>query len=256
MFVQSSKYILKMPEDRKFKACLFDMDGLLLDSETIYTISFSDILINNFNRKEGLTWDVKIQLQGLPGVKACQVVVDSYGLAGETTAEELYALTSNRQEELWPTVGVLPGVKKLLDYLHENNIPICVCTSSHKDKYKLKTSQHDALFKLFDGNVITGDDPTIAGKGKPLPFIWWLGLELINSKNGTDIKSEECLIFEDAMPGFISGKRAGGYVIWVPDQRALDIIPKIEVEKLVGSNNEHGIILKTLEEFDPVMYRL
>ena len=242
--------------NRKFKACLFDMDGLLLDSETIYTISFSDILINNFNRKEGLTWDVKIKLQGLPGVQACQVVVDCYALEGETTAEELYALTSKKQKELWPNVGVLPGVEKLISYLKKQNIPICVCTSSHKDKYILKTSKHDALFKLFDGNVITGDNPTIISKGKPLPFIWWLGLETLNEKYGTTIKPDECLIFEDALPGFISGKRAGGYVIWVPDERALNVIPKEEITTQVGVNNEHGVILKSLEEFKPQDYGL
>lgn len=239
-----------------FKACLFDMDGLLLDSETIYTISFSDILINKFKRMEGLTWDVKIQLQGLPGPQACQVVIDSYGLGGETTADELYALTSKKQEELWPSVGILPGVESLIKYLHTKKIPICVCTSSHTDKFKLKTSQHDALFKLFDGNVVTGDDPTIKGKGKPLPFIWWMGLDLLNSKNGTSIKPEECLVFEDALPGFVSGKRSGGYVIWVPDQRALDVIDKAEISKLVGESNEHGIILKSLEGFKPEQYGL
>lgn len=241
---------------QEYKACLFDMDGLLLDSETIYTISFSDILINNFNRKEGLTWDVKIRLQGLPGVKACQVVVDHYALHEETTAEKLFELTSQRQMELWSTVGVLPGVQKLVEYLKSKNIPICICTSSPKDKYALKTSKHQALFKLFDSNLITGDDPTIANKGKPLPFIWWMGLDLINSKYDLSIKPEECLIFEDAMPGFISGKRAGGYVIWVPDERALNVIPENEINTLVGENNEHGIVLKSLEDFDPSDYGL
>jgi pseudouridine 5'-phosphatase len=247
-----------MTTGKKFKACLFDMDGLLLDSETIYTISFSDILINKFNCPEGLTWDVKIQLQGLPGVRACQVIIDSYGLDGQITAEELYKLSSKRQEELWPTVPILPGVQKLIEYLKERNIPICVCTSSHKDKFALKTSQHDALFELFDGNIITGDNPTIANKGKPLPFIWWLGVDLLNEKykTTTSITPEECLVFEDAMPGFISGKRAGGYVIWVPDQRALDVIPKSEITSLVGEKNEFGVILKSLEDFRPEDYGL
>lgn len=245
-----------MTISKQYKACLFDMDGLLLDSETIYTISFSDILINKFDCKEGLTWDVKIQLQGLPGLKASQVVIDSYGLNGKTTAEEFYKLTSAKQEELWPTVGVLPGVEKLIKYLNDKKIPICVCTSSYKDKYLLKTSRHEALFKLFDNNLITGDNPSILGKGKPLPFIWWMGLDTINNKYDLKIKPEECLIFEDAMPGFVSGKRSGGYVIWVPDQRALDIIKKEEITKLVGENNDHGIILKSLEDFEPEKYGL
>lgn len=244
------------PQNRTFKACLFDMDGLLLDSERIYTISFSDILINKFNKSEGLTWDVKIKLQGLPGVKACQVVIDDYALEGETTAEELYRLTSERQEELWPSVGVLPGVEKLIEYLKDNKIPIAVCTSSHTDKFKLKTMHHEKLFKMFDGNIITGDNPVIASKGKPLPFIWWLGLDTLNNKYGTEIKPEECLIFEDAIPGFISGKRSSGYVIWVPDQNAIKITPPGEITKLVGEKNEHGVILKSLEDFDPKEYGL
>lgn len=241
---------------RPFRACLFDMDGLLLDSETIYTISFSDILKNKFDKAEGLTWDVKVKLQGLPGVQACQKVIDCYALEGQTSAEELYALTSRRQEELWSSVGVLPGVEKLIKYLKSRNVPICVCTSSHIDKFQLKTSKHEELFKLFDGNIITGDNPTIAKKGKPLPFIWWLGLDTINTKYSMEIKPEECLIFEDAIPGFISGKRSGGYVIWVPDQNALNVTPKAEIAKLVGENNENGVILKTLEEFRPQDYGL
>lgn len=243
-----------MFNERKFKACLFDMDGLLLDSETVSAISFSDVLAKQFNRKEGLTQEVKVKLQGLPGVRACQVVIDSYNLQGKTTAEELYELISLRQKEFWPSVSVLPGVQDLVTYLKEKQIPICICTSSDKKKFELKTKQHKALFSLFEGNVITGDNPTIIGKGKPLPFIWWMGLDLINNKNGTNIKPEECLIFEDALPGFISGKRAGGYVIWVPDQKILDLIPADEVTKLVGSNNEHGRIFKTIEDFNPADY--
>lgn len=81
-------------------------------------------------------------------------------------------------------------------------------------------------------------------------------METLNSRYGTDIKPEECLIFEDAMPGFISGKRSGGYVVWVPDSRALEVIPDSEIKKLVGENNEHGVILESLEEFKPELYKL
>lgn len=245
-----------MSPNRKFKACLFDLDGLLLDSETVSRISYSDVLINTFNKQEGLTWDIQINMQGLSGVKAAQLVIDAYGLGGEITSDELYALTSKKQEALWPTVQVLPGVQKLLEYLHLKKIPICVCTSSTEEKLKLKIENHKELFNLFDGNIITGDNPTIAGKGKPLPFIWWLGLELLNKKYDIDVKPEECLIFEDAIPGFISGKRAGGYVIWVPHKNVINLVSDQEKENLMAPNKEHGIMLKSLEEFDPSKYGL
>ncbi|GME84297.1 unnamed protein product [Ambrosiozyma monospora] len=113
---------------------------------------------------------------------------------------------------------------------------------------------------LFDGNIITADNETIKGKGKPLPFIWWLGLDTLNQKvkalGEEEIKPEECLIFEDAIPGFISGKRAGGYVIWVPDSHALELLDKKQISELVGEENQHGIILKSLEEFDPSKFGL
>lgn len=245
-----------MSLNRKFKACLFDLDGLLLDSETVSRVSYSDVLINTFNKQEGLTWDVQINMQGLSGVKSAQLVIDAYGLAGEITADQLYILTSKKQEALWPTVSVLPGVQKLIEYLHMKHIPICVCTSSTEEKLKLKIENHKELFNLFDGNIITGDNPTIAGKGKPLPFIWWLGVELLNKKYAIDLKPEECLIFEDAIPGFISGKRASGYIIWVPHKNVMNLVSEQEEEKLMGKNKEHGIMLKSLEDFDPSIYGL
>ncbi|GME83390.1 unnamed protein product [Ambrosiozyma monospora] len=153
-----------MTVGKKYKACLFDMDGLLIDSERVYTVSFSEALIK-LGIKQGLTWDLKAKLQGLPGVEACQVTIDFHHLQDKITAEELFKITSERQLELWPQVNLLPGVSKLINYLHEHKVPICVCTSSDKAKYELKTQNSHSVFKLFDGNIITADNETIKGKG-------------------------------------------------------------------------------------------
>ncbi|GMM29349.1 putative hydrolase [Martiniozyma asiatica (nom. inval.)] len=232
------------------KACLFDMDGLLLNSETMYTISFSKIL--NKYGAPSLGWDVKVQLQGLPGPEACELVVNSYNISDKVTGEQFYKETSQVQEEIWPDVELLPGVEDLIRGLHKRGIPMVVCTSSHKDKFELKTKRHKELFFLFDG-VVTGDEPAIVGKGKPLPFIWWLGLQLVNEKRKLintkeEIKPEDCLVFEDAIPGAISGKRAGAWVVWVPDENAIKALPSAEIEKVLD-NESKGVILKSLEDF-------
>lgn len=233
---------------REYKACLFDMDGLLLDTEVIYTRSFSKVL-QKYGCPEGLTWDVKVKLQGLPGPDACQVVVDNYGLSDVVDNMTFYKETSAVQEEMWPECELLPGVEDLIKELKEKGIPMAVCTSSHVDKYELKTRRHKELFDMFEGRVITGDDAAIRGKGKPLPFIWWLGLDLINTDLKMDIKPEECLVFEDASPGALSGKRSGGYVVWVPDENALKVLPKKEIESIIGQHNENGKIYKSLAHF-------
>ncbi|GME83823.1 unnamed protein product [Ambrosiozyma monospora] len=244
---------------RKFRACLFDMDGLLINSEQIYTDISSKVLREKFNIEKGLTWDVKSQMQGLPGSKATQKMVDCYGLNDKTTGEELYKITSEMQTDYWPTCQLMPGVAELIKYLHDKGIPICVCTSTSKTKFPLKTSHLQDTFKLFDGNVITGDHESIVGKGKPLPFIWWLGVDKLNEslkKEGKpgNIKPEECLIFEDAVSGFISGKRAQGYVIWVPNENNLKVIGEQKVKEMVGANNEFGCVLNSLKDFEPTKY--
>ncbi|QPG73949.1 hypothetical protein FOA43_001264 [Brettanomyces nanus] len=242
---------------KQYKACLFDMDGLLINSEDIYTKSFSKVLIENFGKEQGLTWDVKVKLQGLQGPDACQVVLDSYQLNDVTTNMEFLRLTSEEQEKLWHTVQFLPGASELIQYLHSRNIPMALCTSSSYDKFLAKTS-HLQEFKLFGDKVVTGDDPEVTGKGKPLPYVWWTGLSKINKGRSEEnaIKAEECLVFEDAVLGFISGKRSNGYVIWVPDVRAVEVMEQDQIDELVGPDNKHGTLLKSLEEFQPASYGL
>ncbi|OWB58105.1 hypothetical protein B5S28_g4098 [[Candida] boidinii] len=247
----------------KVRACLFDMDGLLVNSEDVYTISFSEVL-ESFGKGK-LTWDVKMKLQGLPGLKACEKVISEYGLQGVTTPEEVYRLTSERQLELWPKVQFLPGAKELINYLHDKEIPIALATSSNLDKYNLKTKNlQDKGFELFD-EYVRGDDERIpAGRGKPFPDIWLIALKGLNDKLikegkiDTDnlIKIEECLVFEDGIPGVIAGKSAGAFVIWVPDVNALKLLSKDEVDELCGEDNQFVKILPSLADFDKSSYGL
>ncbi len=245
-----------MTHSKQFKACLFDMDGLLINSEDVYTESFSKVLRENFGVESGLTWDVKVQLQGLQGPMACQVVVDAYHLGNVTDNMEILRLTSKEQEKLWPKVRFLPGALELLRRLHSEGVPIALCTSSTTEKFHLKSGHLQEGFSLFEGRIITGDNPEIAGRGKPQPYVWWAGLELINKGRETNIKPEECLVFEDAIPGVISGKRAGCYVVWVPDVHAVEVMSKKRIAELAGENSQHAILLDSLEKFDAGEYGL
>lgn len=72
---------------------------------------------------------------------------------------------------------------------------------------------------VFEGHRrVLGDDTRIAqGRGKPLPDIYLLALETINSSLGAGqkpITPEECLVFEDSVPGIEAGRRAGMRCIW------------------------------------------
>jgi pseudouridine-5'-monophosphatase len=100
------------------------------------------------------------------------------------------------------------------------------------------------LFSLFpDERLVKGDDHRIAaGRGKPAPDIYHLALEMINKSlpNGEPkIKEEECLVFEDSVPGIEAGRRAGMRVIWVPHLGLLEEYKGREREVLAGLTGEY-----------------
>ena len=60
----------------KVRACLFDMDGLLLDTEDIYTLC-NNVILHQCGRPS-LPWNIKAQLQGRPGPEVCHAAKTSY----------------------------------------------------------------------------------------------------------------------------------------------------------------------------------
>lgn len=154
------------------------------------------------------------------------------------------------QQKLFPEAAPLPGVVQLLNDLHATTntshpVYIALATSSHRRNYELKSSHLQDLFSLFPKNrQVLGDDPRIGdGRGKPLPDIYLLALETINQelreKGEEPIKPEECLVFEDAVPGVEAGRRAGMQVIWCPHPLVLDVYKGREEEVLAGLTGEH-----------------
>ena len=138
---------------------------------------------------------------------------------------------------------LLPGIEKLVHHLKKYNIPIAVATGSRKRNYLLKTSGErvQSVFQHFDleKNVVTGDplpeDPDVPGRvvnggrgirkgrGKPNPDIFLVAAKECLQRNVGDVSTDvsidlaeqwvverrKGLIFEDAIPGVIAGKRAG-----------------------------------------------
>lgn len=131
-------------------------------------------------------------------------------------------------EQEFPKAKALPGVEKLLTDLGTaksgetgRTIHVALATSSDKHRFVLKTGHLEELFGVFvEERRILGDDTRIPkGRGKPCPDIYLLALKIINDslEEGEEkIKPEECLVFEDAIPGVVAGRRAGMRVVWVP----------------------------------------
>jgi len=141
------------------------------------------------------------------------------------------------------------------------------------------------MFQTFPPrHIVVGDDHRIPkGRGKPLPDIYLLALQAINESLDAEgdgerpITPEECLVFEDSVPGVEAGRRAGMRVVWVPHPGLLEVYRGQEEQVLAGLTGEHkeddlvhtdglpvagspgypgelkdgwGEILNSLEEFD------
>ncbi|KAK3338145.1 HAD-like domain-containing protein [Neurospora tetraspora] len=97
------------------RACLFDMDGLLLDTEDIYTLCVNELLREHKPSKHPLPWSIKAQLQGRPGPAALDLFHNwaDLPISREQYKDEYYAL----QAEKFKHTTALPGVEELLQKL-------------------------------------------------------------------------------------------------------------------------------------------
>lgn len=136
-----------------------------------------------------------------------------------------------KEQELlhFPECEVLPSAQKLLldlNKAHDTNgmkIQIALASSSEKYQYDLKAtkSENKEFLDLIPEEYrVLGDDLRVQhGRGKPAPDIYLLALQTINSKlpvGTSEIVLEECLVFEDSVPGIEAGRRAGMRAVWVP----------------------------------------
>ena len=186
---------------------IFDMDGLLLDTESSYSVAQQAIL-DKWNRK--FTWDLKAKMMGKKALEACQLCIDELGLSSEISAEAFLEEREQRLDVLFAKAALLPGVERLVRHLHRHGIPMAVATSSHRRHFELKTSLHKDLFALMH-HIVTGDQVT---KSKPDPEIF---TEAAGQFAKNPPLAEQILVFEDAPSGVEAGLAAGMQVCHVPD---------------------------------------
>ena len=196
--------ILKPDQSRPIRAVLFDMDGLVLDTEKLYSRFWMEAC-HFFGFP--MTYEQSLAMRALNAQVADATLKGFFGPSIE------YLATRNKRIELMEAyvdehgVDLKPGIFELLDYLDANGIPAAITSSSPVPRIRKYLSKH-GLDVRFAALCSGRDVP----HGKPEPDIFLHGAATLG------FRPEECLALEDSPSGIRSASSAGCLTVMIPDQ--------------------------------------
>ena len=176
------------------------MDGLLLDTEGIYT-EVTQQIVGEFGKV--FDWSVKGKIIGRRAIQAAEIIVESLDLP--ITPQDYLDSRKNVLLEKFKDTAPLPGAKEMTTHFFDFGIPQALATSSSSPMFEAKFEKHKKWFSQFT-QIIKGDDPELK-EGKPAPDIFLLAARRLG------VDPAECLVFEDAPTGTEAALAAGMSVV-------------------------------------------
>jgi HAD superfamily hydrolase (TIGR01509 family) len=212
---------------KNIQAFIFDMDGLLLDTEGVYKRSWTEAA-----RRLGfdLTDEIYLMLIGITVADCEKQLVEVFG--PRFPLDEFRKDARSRYEAIVETEGIplKSGVREMLEWARQKNIPAAVATSTVSAEAQARLAKQGILkeFRFLIGGEMVS-------RGKPDPEIFLRAAEALG------IDPSHCLVFEDAHSGVRAAKAANMQVLLIPDM--LPSTPEIEqvathvCESLVDARN-------------------
>ncbi|MCF6515612.1 HAD-IA family hydrolase [Lactobacillus sp. S2-2] len=187
------------------KSVIFDMDGLLIDSEKVYYNLFESVL-NKYGKNITLDDYVKL-FSGRTFSENVSNLIDWYDLPADK--KEVLKYFNDEGEKLAADDFDLKlGAKELLVYLKENNYIISLATSNN-NQIADGILQRNGIFDYFEFKTYGNE----VKNGKPNPEIF------LTSVNKTSVPKEDTVILEDSENGITAAHEAGVKVIGIPDMK-------------------------------------
>ena len=180
------------------------MDGLLLDTEGIYT-EVTQQIVGEYGKV--FDWSVKEKIIGRRSIQAAEIIVESLDLP--ISPQDYLDSRKDVLLEKFKDTEALPGAKEMTTHFFKLGIPQAIATSSSSPMFEAKFEKHKKWFSQFT-QIVRGDDPELK-EGKPAPDIFLLAAKRLG------VDPAECLVFEDAPTGTEAALAAGMSVVVVPD---------------------------------------
>ena len=214
------------------KAIIFDMDGLMIDSERVTFECYQERL-----KDMNLTMDEEFYktLLGKPIKGIYQRFYDVYGndFPIQNVIQDVHQLMAERFET--EGVPVKKGLVELLHYLKDNNYKTIAATSSYRDRVD-KILAQAKITEFFDDSIC-GDEVT---KGKPNPEVF------LKSCQKLGVNVDEAIVLEDSEAGIQASYDANIKVICIPDMKYPEKQYEEKTFKILKDLTEVTVYLKSL----------
>lgn len=185
-------YMNKLNIDN-FKCALFDLDGVVFDTESQYSIFWGGEARRYRPDVPGLEYKIK----GMPLTEIFETQFAEARDEWPDIVKRLDAFEANMKYEF------IAGFESFIKTLRLKGIKTAVVTSSNRPKMESVAKQHPNLSDLFDA-ILTAEDFT---KGKPDPDCYLMGMARFGCTK------EETMVLEDSINGLKSGRASGAFVI-------------------------------------------
>lgn len=196
-------------QNPNFLGVIFDMDGLVLDTEKTYGIAWQKAAIKmGYEFTDAFCYS----MSGLQANVMEKRLLETYGI--DFDVKQFNHLSGKYWREYVNRQGipVKKGFFNVLDVLKTKNIPYCLATNSRKDNaYEcLQLANLNDVFSC----VITRDDVL---HGKPAPDIFFMAARVLN------LLASQCLVLEDSVTGIQAAYNAGCYTAFIPSVFPVDL---------------------------------
>jgi HAD superfamily hydrolase (TIGR01509 family) len=222
----------KVRERWTIAAILLDMDGTLLDTETVY-LQGSIAALNACGYSDGIT-ELCHSMIGIPGPDCERMLRDHFG--DDLPLDDVNrAFAAHCADTFAAGLPLKRGAVALLDALDAAKLPKAIVTSSSRSTAR----QHLRLAGIVDrfDAILTRDD---VNRGKPSPDLYLLAARRLG------VAPQACLAIEDSNPGVTAAHAAGAITVMVPDivppteesrQRCRAVLPDLDAVVLLLREN-------------------
>lgn len=194
-----------MTSMNNMKAALFDLDGVVFDTEPQYTIFWGAQCREFHPEHPGLEHEIKGQ--------TLVEIYDAWFSGDLQYAREIITERLNQYEQQM-AYNYVEGFKEYIEDLRQKGVRTAVVTSSNLPKMQAVYACHPEFKELFDA-ILTSED---FERSKPDPDCYLKAAKRLKASY------EDCVVFEDSFNGLKSGRAAGMYVVGLATTNAADAI--------------------------------